>query len=415
MDEPNKEPTKSLHNGISNNQENIFLARSTTIWELVKIKQEHFVTNSHEDALEDDAALEPSIIFAALEDDTALEPSTIFVALEDDAAFELSIISLPFLCFDGKEPEDYNNFVNQSDSNGVGGIFPSSKDSSSASQTEHSSTVSNSSEDDKVFGERPAKTLKIGTSNSSNTEFLSQKKDSSPSYIIFSDNVNQLQAPTLKPKGKVACHGRKGSLENQNFGSVSRSPHHAKDHIIAERMRREKISQQFVALSALIPDLKKMDKASVLGDAIKHVKQLQEQVKLLEEKNKRKRVVESVVYVKKSKLSAAEDVFNTFSNSGDGNSYDISETKTNESFPEVEARVLEKHVLIRIHCGKQKGLFINILKDIENLHLSVINSSILLFGTSKLDITIVAEMDEEFSLSVKELARKLRIGLMQFM
>ncbi|RZC30851.1 transcription factor bHLH18-like [Glycine soja] len=313
------------------------------------------------------------------------------------------------------EPEDYNNFVNQSDSNGVGGIFPSSKDSSSASQTEHSSTVSNSSEDDKVFGERPAKTLKIGTSNSSNTEFLSQKKDSSPSYIIFSDNVNQLQAPTLKPKGKVACHGRKGSLENQNFGSVSRSPHHAKDHIIAERMRREKISQQFVALSALIPDLKKMDKASVLGDAIKHVKQLQEQVKLLEEKNKRKRVVESVVYVKKSKLSAAEDVFNTFSNSGDGNSYDISETKTNESFPEVEARVLEKHVLIRIHCGKQKGLFINILKDIENLHLSVINSSILLFGTSKLDITIVAEMDEEFSLSVKELARKLRIGLMQFM
>ena len=135
-----------------------------------------------------------------------------------------------------------------------------------------------------------------------------------------------------------------------------------------------------------------MDKASVLGDAIKHVKQLQEQVKLLEEKNKRKRVVESVVYVKKSKLSAAEEVFNTFSNSGDGNSYDISETKTNESFPEVEARVLEKHVLIRIHCGKQKGLFINILKDIENLHLSVINSSILLFGTSKLDITIVAEV-----------------------
>ena len=32
MDEPNKEPTKSLHNDISNNQENIFLARSTSIF-----------------------------------------------------------------------------------------------------------------------------------------------------------------------------------------------------------------------------------------------------------------------------------------------------------------------------------------------------------------------------------------------
>ncbi|TKY70706.1 Transcription factor bHLH25 [Spatholobus suberectus] len=345
------------------------------------------------------------------------------------------------------QPEDYNNFVNQSDSNGVDGSFPArddtvpppqenlqgsfsrnGEDSSSIFQTEHSSTMSNSSGDDKIFGESPAKTLNTGTSNSANISYLSQMEDSSLSYILAFDNVNP--APilyndsTLKPKAKVACHGRKGPLENQkkeprhniqennNSGSASRSPHHAKDHIITERKRREKISQQFIALSALIPGLKKMDKASVLGDAIKHVKQLQEQVKLQEEQNKRKRV-ESVVYVEKSKFSSDEDVSDTSSNSGDGNSYDPS--KTNVSLPEVEARVLEKHVLIRIHCKKQKGLFMNALKVVENLHLSVINSSMLLFGTSKLDITIVAEMDDEFSLSVKELARNLRVGLVQFM
>lgn len=126
-----------------------------------------------------------------------------------------------------------------------------------------------------------------------------------------------------------------------------------------------------------------VDKASVLGDAIKHVKQLQEQVKLLEENNKRKSV-ESVIYVEKSKFSSDNDVSETSSNSSDNSK--------NRSMPEVEARVFKKNVLIRIHCEKHKGVLMNIIKEIENLHLSVTNSSTLLFGTSKLDITIIAEV-----------------------
>lgn len=126
-----------------------------------------------------------------------------------------------------------------------------------------------------------------------------------------------------------------------------------------------------------------VDKASVLGDAIKHVKQLQEQVKLLEENNQRKSVG-SVVYVEKYKSSSDNDVSETSSNSCDNSK--------NRSMPEVEARVSKKSVLIRIHCEKHKGVLMNIIKEIENLHLSVTNSSTLLFGTSKLDITIITEV-----------------------
>lgn len=133
-----------------------------------------------------------------------------------------------------------------------------------------------------------------------------------------------------------------------------------------------------------------MDKASVLGDAINHVKQLQEQVKLLEEKNQRKNV-ESVVYVDKTKsCSSYEDVSDTSSNSGYGNC--CHNSKTNRSLPEVEARVSEKNVLIRVHCEKQKGVLMKIIQEIENLHLSVTSSSTLLFGTTKLDITIITQV-----------------------
>ncbi|CAK8539584.1 unnamed protein product [Lathyrus sativus] len=318
------------------------------------------------------------------------------------------------------DPEDYKiiNDIN---------IVPLSQDHnilqqslSSGSHCSHttSSTMSNSSGDVVNSFERPTKTLK--TNSPSNI--------GSHSYVLCFNNPEPEQEQELEPKGKILNYGKcltsQGLSENQKketkrsiveskkSDSVAK---HAQDHIIAERKRREKLSQQFIALSALIPDLKKMDKASVLGDAINHVKQLQEQVKILEQKNQRKNI-ESVVYVEKTTKSCSSDedvsVSDTSSNSGNGgNNY----CHPNRSLPEVEARVSEKNVLIRIHCEKEKGVLMKIIHVIENLHLSVISNSTLLFGTTKLDITIIAEMDDEFRLSVQELVRSIRVGLLQFM
>lgn len=40
--------------------------------------------------------------------------------------------------------------------------------------------------------------------------------------------------------------------------STTRNPTQAQDHVIAERKRREKLSQRFIALSAIVPGLKKV-------------------------------------------------------------------------------------------------------------------------------------------------------------
>ncbi|KAL1316082.1 hypothetical protein AAHE18_15G040600 [Arachis hypogaea] len=225
---------------------------------------------------------------------------------------------------------------------------------------------------------------------------------------------NDNERPSKLPKSTTPTPRRRRT----GSAGTGRSPQHAHDHIIAERMRREKISQQFIALSALIPGLKKMDKATVLGDAIKYVKQLQEQVKVLETESKRKSA-ESVVYVEKSEVCGEEDVSvsDTWSNSGgDGNSsYEVSKAVSRSVLPEVEARVSEKNVLIRIHCEKHKGVLMHILKLIDKLHLSVLNTTSLPFGASIVDITITAEMDDKFSLSAKELARNIRVGVLQSM
>lgn len=120
-----------------------------------------------------------------------------------------------------------------------------------------------------------------------------------------------------------------------------------------------------------------MDKASVLGDAIKYLKQLQEKVKLLEEQTRRKDI-ESVVFIKKSQVFADEN--NNTSKERD------------EPLPEIEARFCDKNVLIRIHCEKKKDVIEKTIAEIEKLHLTILNSSVMSFGSLALDITIIAQV-----------------------
>ncbi|KAL3844948.1 hypothetical protein ACJIZ3_002351 [Penstemon smallii] len=184
-----------------------------------------------------------------------------------------------------------------------------------------------------------------------------------------------------------------------------RPPSQTYDHIIAERKRREQLSQRFVALSSIVPGLKKMDKTSVLGDAIKYLKQLQERVKMLEEQST-KQTMESVVLVRKSQMiiMAEDDEGSSGEESG---SSDIE-----QPLPEIEARVCKNHILLRVHCEKQKGVLINLLSKVEGLSLAVINTNVIPFGTLALDITIIAEMEQEFNSTVKNIVKELRSSLL---
>ncbi|KAL3726309.1 hypothetical protein ACJRO7_031232 [Eucalyptus globulus] len=184
--------------------------------------------------------------------------------------------------------------------------------------------------------------------------------------------------------------------ETDRTGAMSRPPMHTRKHLIAERKRREKLSQSFIALSAIIPGLKKMDKASILSDAIDYMKQLQERVKKLEEEVAI-RTVESVVIGKKSQVSAYDDMF----------SLDENSNHFEQQLPEIEARVLDKRVLLRIHHEKRKGRTTEILREIEKLNLSILNSSVLSFGSSKLEMTIVAQMDVDFCMNIEDLVKNL--------
>jgi len=59
---------------------------------------------------------------------------------------------------------------------------------------------------------------------------------------------------------------------------------------------------------------------------------------------------------------------------------------------QVEAKILEKYMLIRIQCQEHKGLLVKIMVEIQRFQLFVVNYSVLTFGDSMLDITIIAQV-----------------------
>ncbi|CAN6330043.1 unnamed protein product [Urochloa humidicola] len=174
------------------------------------------------------------------------------------------------------------------------------------------------------------------------------------------------------------------------------------DHIIAERRRREKINQRFIELSTVIPGLKKMDKATILGDALKYVRELQEKVKTLEENGAHSAgagSIQSVVLVKKP-CHLPDD--KAMASSGGG-----------QQLPEIEARLSEKSVLLRIHCHNARGLLVRVIAEVEQMHLSITHTNVMPFLASTAIITITAKVEEGFSAKVDEIVRSIHSVLHQ--
>ena len=59
------------------------------------------------------------------------------------------------------------------------------------------------------------------------------------------------------------------------------------NHVEAERQRREKLNQRFYALRSVVPNISKMDKASLLGDTIAYINELQAKAKIMEAERER--------------------------------------------------------------------------------------------------------------------------------
>ncbi|KAM0068067.1 putative transcription factor bHLH family [Helianthus debilis subsp. tardiflorus] len=190
----------------------------------------------------------------------------------------------------------------------------------------------------------------------------------------------------------------------KNVPTATRNPIQVQDHVLAERKRREKLAQRFISLSTLIPDLKKMDKATVLEDAANYIQELKNRVKELEGSSgtMRNYMQDSAITGKRSRLSNSAD---------DGScSYEANfEESSSSCNPEIEVRTSECSLLVEIYSPKNGISLVKVLSEMQKVGLSVISCSTLPFADTTLLVTIIAQKNDDFVMTSPDLVKNLQL------
>ncbi|XP_042021746.1 transcription factor bHLH25-like [Salvia splendens] len=236
------------------------------------------------------------------------------------------------------------------------------------------------------------KLISFESSNSPKMDQNTTNLDTNSDYSLTSDIINF--SSSAKDDNSSSSNEYCPHSAKRSSSAAPRTPSQAMDHVVAERKRRENLSQLFISLSKVVPGLKKLDKASLLEDGINYVKAMQERVRVLEEEEKRR--------ARGSSVDAAAVKEDSSSSSSSSSAYGLK-----SDGPEIQARISNKHVLIKIFCKNKMGLVSRIPSEMMEMHLNVVDMRIMPFGGTALDITILAEMQREFKGTTKDIVEQL--------
>ncbi|KAA8525713.1 hypothetical protein F0562_007568 [Nyssa sinensis] len=165
------------------------------------------------------------------------------------------------------------------------------------------------------------------------------------------------------------------------------------NHVEAERQRREKLNHRFYALRSVVPNVSKMDKASLLADAVTYIKELKAKIEDLEIKVR----VES----QKRKM-VAFDMHETQSTSTTGDHTQRSSTSYGAIGMDVDVKILGSDAMIRVQCpdvNYPSARLMDALRDLEFRvhHASVSNVKQLMLHD------VVVKVPDGFSFSEEAL------------
>ncbi|KAL9317057.1 hypothetical protein ACSQ67_013574 [Phaseolus vulgaris] len=203
-------------------------------------------------------------------------------------------------------------------------------------------------------------------------------------------------------------------------------------NLMAERKRRKKLNDRLYKLRSLVPRISKLDRASILGDAIEYVKDLQKQVKELQDELEENADTESNCingnndnnnnqYVGVGELCPNHE--HGKSQSGlhvgtSGNGY-VSKQKqedaalidkqTQQMEPQVEVALIDgNEYFVKVFCEHRPGGFVRLMESFNTIGMDVVHATVT---SHKGLVSNVFEVEKKDSESVE--AEDVRESLLE--
>ncbi|KAI5074686.1 hypothetical protein GOP47_0011009 [Adiantum capillus-veneris] len=205
-------------------------------------------------------------------------------------------------------------------------------------------------------------------------------------------------------------------MEDDEEKGVSRSGRrHLSKNLVAERKRRKKLNERLYSLRALVPKITKMDRASILGDAIEYVKELQKQVKELQEEllETKEEDIQDIpisslqpddgagghLIEENGNVIRAEEGQCSLKTNHIKIPGETNERRLEDSSQPMQVEVSKidgKLFSLRIFCEKRPGVFVKLMQALDVLGLEVLHANITTFRGLVLNVFNAETRDKDF-------------------
>uniref|UniRef100_A0A6N2KKR5 BHLH domain-containing protein n=1 Tax=Salix viminalis TaxID=40686 RepID=A0A6N2KKR5_SALVM len=169
----------------------------------------------------------------------------------------------------------------------------------------------------------------------------------------------------------------------------------ASKNIVSERNRRKRLNERLFALRAVVPNISKMDRASIIKDAINYIQELQEQ----------ERGIQAEILELESGKSTGFDVFEqdlpvllrSKKKRIDDRCCDFGRSRNISRIEELELSVTsmrEKTFVVSLTCRKRTDTMVKLCEVFESLRLKIITANVTTVSERVLK-TVFIEADED--------------------
>ncbi|KAE8655621.1 hypothetical protein F3Y22_tig00117021pilonHSYRG00038 [Hibiscus syriacus] len=211
------------------------------------------------------------------------------------------------------------------------------------------------------------------------------------SIVIQGNEKDSIKQENRRSDSISDCSDQNDDEDDARYQRRAGSKGQSKN-LVAERKRRKKLNERLYALRSLVPKISKLDRASILGDAIEFVKELQNQEKELQDEleehsdnnNGAKKTGNNGIHNKfQSDIFLQNDQIPLYSNPEHDKGphsfpdVDLCTHKTQQMEVQVEvAQINGNQFFVKVFSEHKPGGFVRLMEALDSLGLEVTNANV---------------------------------------